>query len=526
MSITSDPVWQARETRPTDPDHLWDWVATYTGIRVPREPVCPGHSAPFDFFCKQVLERPPLSLWHGPRGSGKSFLSAIDTHITSRFHPRMGTRILGGSLAQSGQVYEAIDAGVRQSSGPEGYSDADAIASLQKQTCRYENGSEVAILAASSTSVRGPHVPCLKLDEVDEIDDDLRQQAMGIPMERFGYHSSTLMTSTYHKVGGPMSRLIDEGLSGKFPVYSYCIFEVLERCPDERSGPKLELCPECPIVKWCHAGRDEHPSRLPKAKRSDGHYRIQDLITKTAAVSGRVFESDYLSHKPRAAGVWFTMFDEAIHVAMAAEFNPSLPVHLAIDPGVHCGAVWFQVRRRPDGGMAANVFADYYYEATQSDSAPAEKNARAILEVHRQRCGVPMSQVRVSMDTSGSARTGAGPIVRGEFERVGCKGRQGIEGWVKNPGSVADSLQLVEALLKAADGSVNLRIHPRCRHLIQAFGSYVRKKRGGSWQDEPADEQHPAEDLIDPLRCGLKLEAPEGRTPPPALWQVPSRRLF
>ena len=88
-------IEEARNQRPTTPDHLWLWVRRFTGVRISREPVCRGHRAPFDLFARQVLERPSLALWHGPRGSGKSFLSAIDTHLASRFHPRHDTRILG-----------------------------------------------------------------------------------------------------------------------------------------------------------------------------------------------------------------------------------------------------------------------------------------------------------------------------------------------------------------------------------------------------------------------------------------------
>ena len=88
---------RARDTRPTTVDALHDWVRAYTGISIARHAVCEGHAAPFDLFARQVLERPSLALWHGPRGSGKSFLSAIDTHLASRFNPRHGTRILGGN---------------------------------------------------------------------------------------------------------------------------------------------------------------------------------------------------------------------------------------------------------------------------------------------------------------------------------------------------------------------------------------------------------------------------------------------
>ena len=168
--------------------------------------------------------------------------------------------------------------------------------------------STVSILAASSTAVHGPHVPSLKIDEVDEIAEDIFEAAMGMAMEIRGMRTSVLMTSTYHRVAGPMSRLMVLGRNGKipFPVDTYCVFEVLERCPEERSGPHLERCPECPIMQWCHADRDVSPGGLPKAKRSNGHYTIDTLAQKAAIVSPRVFESDYLCLEPRAAGAWFT----------------------------------------------------------------------------------------------------------------------------------------------------------------------------------------------------------------------------
>src|SRR3954447_12763877 len=98
----------AREVRPVERRHLITWVEAFTGVRIAHRAVCPGHAAPADLFCRQVLERPSIALWHGPRGSGKSFLSALDTHVQSRFIRRHGTRILGGSAAQSQQIYDAL----------------------------------------------------------------------------------------------------------------------------------------------------------------------------------------------------------------------------------------------------------------------------------------------------------------------------------------------------------------------------------------------------------------------------------
>jgi hypothetical protein len=506
---------RARDTRPTTADALHDWVRAYTGVSIPRASVCAGHAAPFDLLARQVLERPSLALWHGPRGSGKSFLSAIDTHLASRFHPHHGTRILGGSLSQSRQIYAALQEVVRDGRGCLG-GDGTALESLLKTEARYRNGSTIEMLAASPTSVRGPHVASLKLDEVDEIDPEIRESAAGMCMEKDGCQASILMTSTWHRVAGPMAELMERGKAGAFPVDTYCMFEVLERCPEERSGPRLERCHECPLVRWCHADRDSHPKGLPKAKRSAGHYTIDSLIQKVNAVSARVFESDYLCLRPKAAGTWFTTFDEKAHVTVDAEYRRDLGVHLAIDSGVHTGAVWFQLRARWDGrGHRINVFDDYFAEGVS-----AEANAAAIVAQSARRCGIGLGRARVSTDPAGGARTAIGPTVRGEYERAGLKGCNGLESWPG--GKKADGLALVEAFLRSADDTVSLTIHPRCRHLILALRCYARAKRASQWMDYAEDPQHPYEDLIDPLAGALKLEFPEGRAPAPNLARVPA----
>lgn len=494
-----------RHVSPETRRHLWNWVKGYTGLTIPWRPVCEGHAPPFDLFAAQVLERPPLALWHGPRGAGKSFLSGLATHLTSRFNPRHGTRILGGSKAQSQQIYHAIEEAILAGEGPLG-SDRSSIAQLLKESATYRNGSLVSILAASPTSVRGPHVPSLKLDEVDEIDPDIRESAFGMAMALRGTPASVLMTSTWHRVGGPMGELIERGRSGAFPTATFCIFEVLERCPEERSGANLEHCPACPLVKWCHEDRDRHPEGLPKAKRSNGHYSIDSLIQKTMGVSERVFDSDYLCKGPKAAGVWFTKFDASIgkNVSPEAEYSPHWPAHVSVDSGVFTGGTFFQVREY-SGRQLVTVFADYLAEGVQ-----AEENARAMLRLGEKLCNGTRNW-RVSTDPAGGARNPIGPTVIAEYERVGLKGPHGIERWPTTP--VADGLALLESFVCSADGEISLLIHPRCKATITALQHYRRAKRGGQWMDYPEDPQHPHEDLVDPLRGALAMLFPNGRRP-------------
>lgn len=485
-------------------------LATDWGVHVAAQPVCCGHHAPLDFLSGWVFDRPPISLTHGPRGGGKSFLRSLATHIDSIRYHHHKTKILGGSLAQSEQVYNALgdfDRADKEAHWFHSYTRTKAV--------YRETGSEVSILSASPTSVRGPHIPTLCLDEVDEIDSEVRESAIGMSMEVGGVQGSIAMTSTWHRVAGPMSDLIAQGDAGAFPVYRFCAFEVLEHCSEERSGPNLEHCPECPLKTWCHdEGIAEAGS--PKAKRSDGHYAITSLIQKAMAVSARVFEADYLCRGPKAAGLWFPSFNRATHVGDDAEYDPALPVYLAVDCGTsrYTGAVLFQLRERPDGSHLCTVFGDYL-----GVDLVSEVNARAIQEIARQRCNGRLDRVR--LDPASRARTSVGPVVYGEYQRVfGSL----VEAWPLR--SVRDSLDLLDSFIRPASGPVCLRIHPRCEDTIRAIESFRRAKRRGIFIDEPEPEDHPHEDLVDALKGGLGDVLPDGRRPAPKLTRISPTRVF
>ena len=442
--------------------------------------VCEGHSTPLDFLETCCHVRPDVSLLLGPRGGGKSYLSSFATFYDSLCHPKHGTRILGGSLSQSEQIYHALR------DFEEVY--PPAFASITKTRATFANGSDVAILPASPTSVRGPHVPTLRLDEIDEIEPDIRDSSYGMCMAKEGVRASVSMCSTWHRLGGPMEELLERGRSGEFPTFTFCVFEVLERCPDERSGAHLEKCRDCPLVQWCH---DVPKGVAPKAKRANGHYAIDSLIQKVRAVSRRIFEADYLCSGPKADGVWFPGFDIKRHVSLSAEYARGGQVFLAVDPGVHTGAVLFQVWQL-DGITYVTVFADYL-----SEGISAENNARAILRLVETYCDGRVNGA--FSDPAGGARNPIGPTVLDEYARCGLV----LYPWDTHNPSVSDGLELVEGLLNPADGVPKLKVHPRCTQLIRAFQAYRRASVKGQWRDWPEDPQHPHEDLMDALRGGL-----------------------
>src|SRR4051812_20601049 len=107
-----------RKIQPRDKEHLWRWIYLYTGVEVVQKPVCDGHHAPLDIIACWNIERPVQALCEGPRGGGKSFLSAIDTHLDSRHRPGHGTRILAGSKAQAQQIHGGLKEAIIDGKGP------------------------------------------------------------------------------------------------------------------------------------------------------------------------------------------------------------------------------------------------------------------------------------------------------------------------------------------------------------------------------------------------------------------------
>src|SRR6188472_2397696 len=83
-------------------------LADEMGVILPSEPVCDGHASPAEILEMWLFDRPDMSLVQGPRGGGKSYLRALATQLESIRYPGLGTRILGGSKAQSEQIYGAL----------------------------------------------------------------------------------------------------------------------------------------------------------------------------------------------------------------------------------------------------------------------------------------------------------------------------------------------------------------------------------------------------------------------------------
>lgn len=184
-------------------------------------------------------------------------------------------------------------------------------------------------------------------------------------------------------------------------------------------------------------------------------------------------------------GAWFgDLFDAAKHVTGKAEYDPEKRVWLAVDPGVFTGAVLLQI-----DGRNVNVFADYL-----SENLSARANAERLIALAADRCDGRIDTAIA--DPASKSRTAVGPTVLAEYADAGLPLRL----WQSPPNCVSQGLELIGSLLCPVGPKPHLTIHPRCKHLIDAFGGYMRAKRGGQWADFPEDPQHPHEDVMDAMR--------------------------
>jgi len=170
-------------------------------------------------------------------------------------------------------------------------------------------------------------------------------------------------------------------------------------------------------------------------------------------------------------GCWFANFNKSRTVTATAEYILGKPIIIAVDAGTsrHCGAVViFQTTMLAKHHVKFSIIGDYLDVDQYS-----ELNARAILERTMELCPGGVIE-QVWLDPASLARTSIGPTAFNEFGRIFGERRTAYSPQAQ----IVDGLDQLEILLDHGD----LLIHPRCEHLISAFGNYVRASlSGGEW---------------------------------------------
>ena len=264
------------ERKPANDFELWAVTRTMFGLQIPRVRVCHDHCAPFEVFADSYFGREGVIVVKGSRGlSGKSYELAGLGLVTTVLHG-CKTNVLGGSAAQSVNVHEHMGHFWSHPNAPR-YMLAEEPTKFET---KLRNGGRIKALMASNRSVRGPHPARLFLDEIDEMELEILDSAMGMPMDQevglAGHETvipaSTLMTSTHQYAAGTMSAILARAREKGWKSVSWCWRESSN-----------------PIDGWLNLS-------LVKAKKRDVSKRMWEIEYELGepAIEGRAITSEHV----------------------------------------------------------------------------------------------------------------------------------------------------------------------------------------------------------------------------------------
>ena len=426
---------------PRDRDELRAWVRAVFGFNVPATSIVRDHASPLDYLEHAFFEdvRPDqrdCAVWAN-RGGGKTQLGAVATLLDLICKPGIQVRILGGSFEQSSKMHRYLRAML----------DDEVLAPLVEgratgRAIQLVNGSRVEVLAQSERAVRGQRIHRLRCDEVELFDEDVWAAAQLVTRSgRCGVHvrASIESLSTMHRPFGLMSRLVRHAEGQHRRIIRWSALDVLERCGLERS------CDGCPLWDECRG----------RARAAGGFLIIDDAIQQRRRVGIAAWRAEMLCDEPARADSVYPEFDPKVHVA---EFQP--PANLPANSWV--GGIDFGFRAPTaflwaftDGSGVLHIVDEFVESGRTTEQSIAAVRARAW----------PLP-AWIGADPAGHQRsdqTGVSTISL--WRRAGF-------GMRTQAGRIEEGVSAVRARLCRADGAVRLRIHPRCRRLIEALTMY------------------------------------------------------
>jgi len=467
---------------PTTRAELAQWVERTLGIRIPDRAVCPNHQAPLDYLTASFLNQAApsdLLVWAN-RGGGKTLLAAVASLLEAMYRAPVNIRILGGSFDQSDRLADYL----RQFLS--GKLSGLLSGRMTRQRIRLSTGADIRMLSQSQRAVRGQHVQRIRCDEVDLFDPEIWQALQFVTRSSDTARGSVEVFSTLHRPGGLMEKLVNSADGGQdrsdpahrpapagFRLFKWCLWEVIERCPQSRR------CGQCPLWPDCRG----------RARQANGFFRIDDAIAIRARSSRASWEAEMLCKGPAREHLVFGEFDPAAHVCRV-EYGRELPTYRAIDFGYAAPFVCLWIQLTPGGEVRV---LDEYVRSRR----PITHHAAEILRRDpggggdSGRLGPPV--VATYVDPAGRAREATSGAACTELlaaAGIPCSWRAS---------TIAEGLELIRAALAPAGGPARLKIHPRCRRLIDALRSYHYPAPGSNLPADVPVKDGP-DHLIDALR--------------------------
>lgn len=464
--------------KPESKAALWMLVKAAFGLQLPWEPITPGHNTPFEFLSDCFFNPGQDAAIWSCRSGIKTLTLSILAALEFMFADNLQARVLSGSEDQARNLYEYWERWCNtilrgRLSGP-----------VNRLLTRVMDG-RLEILAASQKRVRGPKIQRLYQDEVDEIAPELTSASAGMLASTDDHPSSTRYASTWHRVNGPMGKLVAGCPGNGVKLYKWNLWEALERCQPERHEFG-KGCQQCPLCKPCMDQARAIGIRSPigVAAKCRGLYRVEDAIKVFRKVGVETWDAEYLCRRPATAGLVYQHFDPALHVIKAAPEN--LDVYRSIDFGYGCFVcLWIGVDR------VSGVI--YVLDTYRAESGTVRQHATAI---NANRLNNARSTYCDPAGRNRNDQTGHSAIDELRASGISCQ-YQTSDRWRE----VANGIRLVRDAIKPAEGSPRLYVVESKANaaFVTDFQSYANRRVNNVYIDDPVDPQ-PAEHTMDALR--------------------------
>lgn len=305
-----------RAVGPETDDELWDAVYDLSGWKIPRVAVCIHlkHVAPFDIFADLYFNRRTDVLWIGPRGGGKTTMSALLHSAKARWNPGFKSLIAGALMQQAKRAYSVV---TRFTAKLEDEVDGEPT----RSEIKFKNGSWIENVVATIKALNGPHPHLSQLDEAELVKitggEDPFEEFLNMSQGDHLYIAQNLLTSTRKWSFGRVQAIVKEceqaekhGNDAPWDVCIFCVFEIMQNqpgcgttcgCDKIVKGQKEVDNPE--------TGEKEFVDRTfadvcnGRAKLSDGYMRIEDVHRRFKQLKKSVWEAQMECIKPNPEGL-------------------------------------------------------------------------------------------------------------------------------------------------------------------------------------------------------------------------------
>ena len=454
VSLLSQKEAILRRVKPADADMLWKYIEHFYHLRMPRQAICKGHVSPFSFITDSFFEIPPFDrvVWAN-RGGGKTEIGSVCTHLDAvHKEAPLSIRIIGGSFDQSRKMYVYLD-----NKWGMGFREMLAHEPSRRST-ELMNGTSIECLTQSTKAVRGPRVSILRADEADEFESDVWRAVQFVTQSTKAHRSVFECFSTYHRVGGIMSDLIERARTNKAAIklYQWCLWEVVEPCTGDRS------CSRCPLSETCQG--------IAKDPRIEGFFSIDDAISIYGRTAIEDWDAEMLCKRPSASGLVYKAFIDRLEPKgfICKNFQPpsNWEVWTSIDFGGNAPFCCLFITQDPDSQIFY-IYDEIYDEHDEIAFVNSQERGKEI----RSHAGFEQSKCNYADRAAKQERIDLASL--GKVKTIPAKN------------SISDGIREVRSILRQE----KLRVCQRCTGTRMEFGKYRFP--------EPKSDKPPAEKPLD-----------------------------